>query len=129
MFMFNFRIPRGIDTVRIKQELQSRFNDFGKEYGFTFSDTRYISAPHYHDPQSPFVQRLLGIYNSVTGEQEKAQSIGGGTYAHRLPNAVVFGPALPNEEYLGHQPDEYFLVSTLMRNVEILTNTMAEFGF
>jgi len=71
---------------------------------------------------------LLGIYNSVTREDRKPESIGGGTYARRLPNAVVFGPALPDEEYLGHQPNEYFLISTLMKNVEILTHTMVEFG-
>lgn len=128
MFMFNFRVPRGIEQATIERELQSRFDSFGKKHGFTFSDTRYIGKAHYFDPQSPFVQKLLTIYNSVTKENRKAQSIGGGTYAHRLPNAVVFGPALPDEEYLGHQPNEYFLISTLIKNIEILTHTMVEFG-
>jgi predicted dipeptidase len=128
MFMFNFRIPRGIELSKIEYALNSRFEKFGKEHGFTFSDTRYVSEAHYLDPKNPFVQRLLGIYNSVTKENRVAQSIGGGTYAHRLPNAVVFGPALPEEEYRGHQPNEYLLISTLVRNIEILTNTMMEFG-
>jgi acetylornithine deacetylase/succinyl-diaminopimelate desuccinylase-like protein len=127
-FMFNFRIPRGIARAEIEQTLNSRFEAFAKEHGFSFSDTRYMSDAHYIDPETPFVQRLLAIYNSVTGENRKAQSIGGGTYAHRLPNAVVFGPALPDEEYRGHQPDEYFLVSTLLKNIEILTHTMVAFG-
>jgi len=90
--------------------------------------THYISAPLYNDPGSPFVQRLLAIYNAVTGEKRMPQSIGGGTYAHRIPNAVVFGPALPDEEYLGHQPNELLKVSTLIRNIEILTHTMFDFG-
>ena len=128
MFMFNFRVPKGIDSAKIVNELESRFEKFGKEYGFKFSDTRYIGKAHYIDPNTPLVNKLLTIYNSVTKENRKAQSMGGGTYAHRLPNAVVFGPALPEEEYLGHQPNEYFLVSTLVKNIEILTHTMVEFG-
>lgn len=128
MYMFNFRIPKGIDSTTIVHALDSRFEEFGTKHGFKFSDTRYISKPLYNDPESPFVQKLLGIYNSVTGEKRKAQSTGGGTYAKRIPNAVVFGPALPDEEYLGHRPDEYLKVSTLIKNIEILTQTLVEFG-
>jgi predicted dipeptidase len=128
LFMFNFRIPRGIDTALITRELNSRFAEFGAGHGFAFSDTRYISAAHYYDTGAPLVRRLLDIYNSVTKEKRGAQSTGGGTYARRIPNAVVFGPALPDEEYLGHRPDEYFAVTTLLRNIEILTHTMVEFG-
>ncbi|MDD8018730.1 MAG: Sapep family Mn(2+)-dependent dipeptidase [Bacteroidota bacterium] len=128
MFMFNFRVPRGIDSATIAHELNSRFEKFGKEHGFKFSDTRYFSKPLYSDPQSPFVQKLLTIYNSIVKENRQAQSIGGGTYAKRIPHAVVFGPALPDEEYLGHRPNEYFLISTLVKNIEILTHTMVEFG-
>lgn len=128
MFMFNFRVPRGIDTTTIVEALDSRFKNFGKRHGFQFSDTRYIGTAHYLDPETPFIRSLLAIYNSITKENRSAQSIGGGTYAHRLPNAVVFGPALPDEEYLGHQPNEYFLISTLVKNIEILTHTMVEFG-
>ncbi len=128
MFMFNFRTPKGIATADIEKQLQKRFDEFGKKYGVKFSDRRYVGQPLYNDPNTPFIQKLLVIYNSITKETRKAQSIGGGTYAHRIPNAVVFGPAMPDEEYLGHQPNEYFKVSTLIRNIEILTNTMVEFG-
>jgi predicted dipeptidase len=128
MFMFNFRIPKGIKSAAIERKLNSLLAKFGKEHGFKFSDTRYMSDAHYFDRKSPLVQKLLKIYNSVTKENQHAQSIGGGTYAHRIPNAVVFGPALPEEEYLGHRPNEYFLISTLVRNIEILTHTMVEFG-
>ena len=128
MFMFNFRIPKGIKSAAIERKLNTLFSKFGKEHQFTFTDTRYMSDAHYFDPQSPLVQKLLAIYNSITKEKQNAQSIGGGTYAHRIPNAVVFGPALPEEEYLGHRPNECFLISTLVRNIEILTHTMVEFG-
>ncbi len=128
MFMFNFRVPKGISKDRIMKELQARYDTFGRKHGLHLAERHYISSPLYNDPEGSFVQHLLGIYNAVTGEQRTPQSIGGGTYAKRIPNAVVFGPALPDEEYLGHQPDEHFKISTLVRNTEILTHTMFDFG-
>jgi predicted dipeptidase len=128
MFMFNFRRPKGLSREEVESALASRFRTFEQQHGVKFADSRYIGEPHYTDPATPFVQQLLGIYNGITGENRRAQSVGGGTYAQRLPNAVVFGPAMPDEEYLGHQPDERFRISTLLRNIEILTHAMVEFG-
>ncbi|MEK9136412.1 MAG: Sapep family Mn(2+)-dependent dipeptidase [Bacteroidota bacterium] len=128
MFMFNFRVPKGMERKRIEQALQKRYGEFNKRYGVKLKATHYISSAVYTDPASPFVQKLLGIYNSVTGENRQPQSIGGGTYAKRLPNAVVFGPAMPDEEYLGHQHNEHIKISTLIRNIELLTHAMVEFG-
>jgi len=128
MFMFNFRYPRGIEGAAIEDSLSVRFGVFENAHGVKFAITKYIGSPLYNDPDSPFVQRLLRIYNSVTGEHREAQSIGGGTYAQRIPNALVFGPAMPDEEYLGHQPNEHIKISTLVRNIEILTHTLVEFG-
>jgi predicted dipeptidase len=128
MFMFNFRVPRGISREKIQNKFADRFGRFVKKHNIEMFDYRWIGDPTYQDPNGEFVQRLLRIYNSVTGEHRRPQAISIGTYAHRLPNAVVFGPALPNENYIANQPDESLLLSTLMRNVEILTNTMVEFG-
>ncbi len=128
MFMFNFRIPKGIDTATISRELKRRYDAVNNTHGVKLKLTRYFSKALYNNPKSPFVEKLLGIYNLVTGEHRKAQSIGGGTYAKRLPNAVVFGPAMPDEEYLGHQHNEYIKIGTLIRNIELLTHTMVEFG-
>jgi succinyl-diaminopimelate desuccinylase len=127
--MINFRVPRGIPLPAIEKALKARYAAFNKEQGVDLKSRHYMNKAHYIDPRTPFVQRLLGIYNSVTGERRAAGSIGGGTYARRLPNAVVFGPALPDEEYLGHQPNEHIMLSTLERNIELLTHTLVEFGF
>jgi acetylornithine deacetylase/succinyl-diaminopimelate desuccinylase-like protein len=129
MFMFNFRIPKGIDLIKVEATLNARLKEFSDKYGVHFSDQRYLDAPLYNDPQGPFVQRLLSIYNRVTGENRQAESTGGGTYAKRIPNAVVFGPKMPDTEYLGHQPNEHIKLSTLNRNIEVLTYTMSEFAF
>lgn len=128
MFMFNFRYPRGIEGAAIEDSLSMRFGVFENAHGVKFAITKDIDSPLYNDPDSPFVQRLLRIYNSISGEDWRAQSIGASTYAQRIPNALVFGPAMPDEEYLGHQPNEHMKISTLIRNIEILTHTLVEFG-
>ncbi len=129
MFMFNFRVPKGIALSKIENALKTRLADFSSAHSVHFAEKWYLGEPLYKDPNDPFIQRLLDIYNGVTGENQRAQSMGGGTYAHRLPNAVVFGPTLAGDEYLGHQPNEHIKLTTLERNIEILTHTLVEFGF
>jgi predicted dipeptidase len=128
MLMVNFRIPKGITTDEVRDSLAVCFRAFDRRYGVTLDATEYLTDAHYVDPGEPFVQNLLSIYNSITHDSSSAGSIGGATYAHRLPNAVVFGPAMPDEPYTGHSPNESIRLSTLERNVEILTHTMVEFG-
>ena len=128
LFMFNFRVPRGVDSLSLEQALRKRYDEFEKNNSVRLKITHYIQTALYNDPGTPFVQRLMDIYNTVTGEKRSAQSIGGGTYAKRLPHAVVFGPAMPDEEYLGHQPNENIAIDTLLKNIELLAHTMTELG-
>jgi len=128
LFMVNMRIPRGITPNAVEKALKTRYSSFNKKENVNLKMTHYMNKAHYTNPRSAFVQQLMGIYNSVTGEHRAPGSIGGGTYARRIPNAVGFGPALPDEEYLGHQPNERIKLSTLERNIEILTHTLVEFG-
>jgi len=128
MFMFNFRLPKGIALSKVESEIKTRLEEFSSAHGVHFTEKWYLSEPLYNDPNDPFIQRLLDIYNGITGEHQLAQSIGGGTYARRLPNAVVFGPTMAGDEYLGHQPNEHIKLTTLERNIEILTHTLVEFG-
>ncbi len=128
LFMFNFRVPRGVDLAAIRGTIEGRADGFTAETGLGFSRQSYFSEALYNDPNSPFVRRLRGIYEEVTGVRATARSMGGGTYARRIPNAVVFGPGLDGDEYLGHQPDESITLRALARNIELLTHTMVRFG-
>jgi acetylornithine deacetylase/succinyl-diaminopimelate desuccinylase-like protein len=124
----NVRTPRGISPAQVETAATARIRNFEAAHGVKFGLRTHLENALYRDPESPFVQRLLSIYNRVTGESRKPESLSGGTYAKRLPNAVVFGPAMPDEEYLGHRPDENIAISTLRANLEILTETMADFA-
>jgi succinyl-diaminopimelate desuccinylase len=128
LFMFNFRIPKGMDLGATRQTIEKNMHDFTATWKIGFSHQAYYSEPFYRDPDDPFINRLLGVYNEVTGEAAGAHSMGGGTYARRIPNAVVFGPSLHDDEYRGHQPNEYITLEALTRNIEILTHTLVVFG-
>lgn len=128
LFMFNYRLPKGIALSKVEKTVKARFRNFATLNKIEFVERHYFSEPLYNDPESPFVQKLLSIFNDATGGNYKAESIGGGTYAKRIPNSVVFGPALPGHEYMGHQPDEFISLETLERNIEVLTNTLVQFG-
>jgi dipeptidase D len=128
MLMYNIRIPRGISVDSLQQAIQTCYENFDRENQVQLRTHHYFSEPHYVDPSDPFVRDLLHIYNTITQENGVASSMGGMTYAHRLPNAVVFGPAMPEDTYTGHAADEYIPLPTLIRNIEILTHTMIEFG-
>ena len=72
------------------------------------------SNPHYIDPNSNLVKSLYEAYVSVTGDTEnKIMTIGGGTYARLLKNAVAFGASLPGRETVAHMVDEYMRMEDL----------------
>lgn len=50
------------------------------------------AVPFYMPLDKPEVQVCINAYNTVTGEDAKPFTIGGGTYARDFPNAVSFGP-------------------------------------
>lgn len=128
LFMFNYRIPKGIGLAKLKKEIFERIHRFSSDYDIPLKPTNIFYDAHFTDPNSPFVQRLLSIYGDVAGAEYKARSLPGGTYASRLPNAVVYGPAMPDEEYMGHRPDEFLSLQTLEHNIDVLTNTIARFA-
>jgi len=128
MFMFNFRIPKGTNLGETRKTIEGHLGDFSRKWKIEFSPQMYFSEPLYNDPDTPFIRKLLDIYSDVTGEKGTARSMGGGTYARRIPNSVVFGPNLESDEYLGHQPNERISLKALTRNIEILTHTLAVFG-
>ena len=82
------------------------------------------SAPFYKDPSSPELQACIQAYNSVTGENARSFTIGGGTYAKGFPNGVAFGPEHPGRvypEFVGmiHGAEEGASVEELLEALKI----------
>lgn len=76
-------------------------------------------APHYVDPESELVQSLLKVYEECTGQEGYCISIGGGTYARAIENAVTFGCEFPGTEMLAHQPNESISLDELLLNAKL----------
>lgn len=93
------------------------------------------SRPAYVPPTHPVVEKLVDVYNSLTGEDAKPYSMAGGTYARKLPNAVGFGMGWPTEfpkdlvpEGHGgaHTPDEAVSVDNLIKGAKVYVKALLE---
>ncbi|MBL0387745.1 dipeptidase PepV [Tumebacillus sp. ITR2] len=83
-------------------------------------------APLYVPKDSEIVTKLLKVYEEETGEQAEPLTIGGGTYARAIPNAVAFGALFPGQEELAHQRDENWAVDDLIRCTKIYAKAIYE---
>ena len=82
-----------------------------EENGFTYQAS--FTAPHHVPEDSKLVQTLRSCYEQITGRDGTPIAIGGGTYAHGIPNAVAFGCAFPEVDNHMHGNDEFAELDTL----------------
>ncbi len=74
--------------------------------GVTYTQENY-QAPLYNNPDGQLISTLTGVYNQITGKNERPIAIGGGTYARALEYGCAFGPEICGEEDTIHQANEY----------------------
>jgi len=86
---------------------------------------RVHHRPLYMEKDSEIVQKLLGVYREVTGDTTEPFTIGGGTYAREIPNAVAFGPLFPGRPDVMHQPDEYIEIGDMVQMARIYARAIA----
>lgn len=100
------RFPTSTTAQQITEKLQRA----ARAAGGTYMAGRQ-EEPFLMNPDSPMIQALLSAYNEATGEDGKAFTMGGGTYARHFSNAASFGPEkawVKVPEWVGgmHGPDE-----------------------
>jgi len=77
-------------------------------------------APIYFAKDDPFITALVDVYREESGDTEgQPFTIGGGTYARAIPNAVAFGPEFPGEPKTMHQKNEFIYTESLHRLTHI----------
>ena len=68
------------------------------------------AKPLFVDPKSKLIQTLENAYRSLSHDYESPiVTMGGGTYAKKMPNCVAFGSEFPHLKKRGgdaHQKDE-----------------------
>lgn len=88
------------------------------------------------DTDDPIVKCLCGVYNSITGENSEPYTIGGSTYASKLPNAYPYGIILGDKQRIRehfpdghgdyHEPDETVEIDKLLEAMVIYIMSIIE---
>lgn len=119
--IINIRYPVTYELSEVSQLIKK---------GITGMDFVYEELSHqpplYVEKDHPLVQRLMKVYQKYTGDNREPITIGGGTYARALDNAVAFGPLFPGQEELAHQKDEYIGIDELILNTKIYAAAIIE---
>ena len=83
---FDCRYPVFFDDRTISSTVAKRL----APAGFVL-EPGHASHPHHVPESSELVQKLMAVYNGITGENAKPFAIGGGTYARHLNEGVAYG--------------------------------------
>ena len=123
----NIRYPVGITY----EEIVQKASQAAEAYGFTLDESISGTEPYINDADTAVVQTLCDVANGVTGEAGKPYLMSGGTYAHRLPNAFVFGMSgnLPPADFPAgrggaHGIDEAVSLDRLQRAMRIYARAL-----
>ncbi len=116
----NIRYPITFKEAKVKTALDSTVRGTGIEI-----ENWKCAAPLFFPPTHPLVKTLMDVYKEKTGDEKaKPITIGGGTYARSIPNAVAFGALFPGAVDTMHQKDEYIELDDLMRMTDIFAEAI-----
>ncbi len=125
---FNIRYPVTDTGDRVRGAMDAFFAKTGWQNILTNDST-----PAYMPADDPKVQMLAKIYTDITGLDGTPYTMGGGTYARKLQNAVGFGmePAEPDADFGpghggAHQPDEVIRIDTLAQALKVYILSVLE---
>ncbi len=125
--MLNIRYPAGITFEKIVEKIR----EFAEEREFEISEINRGVDAYIMDKECEMVRFLCDTANSVTGENSEPFTMSGGTYAHRLPNAYVFGTSAncPPEDFEKgrggvHGIDEAVSIDRLIRMMKIYARAL-----
>jgi succinyl-diaminopimelate desuccinylase len=87
-----------------------------------------INRCHHTPEETPFVQKLLSIYEDYTGEERKCLAIGGQTYVHEIDGGVAFGMVMPDtpDHNNIHNAGEYIRKDRLLMNAKMFAKAIVD---
>ncbi len=95
--------------------------------GINLIEGKGDSKPLYVPKNNFLVDKLMKVYKEETGDMDSEPiTIGGGTYARAMENAVAFGPAFPGQKDVAHQKDEYISIEDLIKITKIYARALYE---
>ncbi|MDK2950571.1 MAG: succinyl-diaminopimelate desuccinylase [Kosmotogales bacterium] len=111
-YVINIRYPIFFNEKMINSQIKEALKGIEVE-GSNHKEPLYVS------PDSDLIVLLREVYEEMTGLDSEPFSIGGGTYARAVKNAVAFGICFPDDEDIAHKPDEYVEIDKLMTSARI----------
>ncbi|HEY8570031.1 dipeptidase [Microbulbifer sp.] len=123
----NLRRPTGKTAELLDTQIHSAIDDWQKKTGIQMADVGVHLGEPYRADNAPQVEPLLQVFRHFTGMKDAGPvAIGGSTNAKLLPNAVSFGPSMPEKAYTGHSEHEFITVDQLRLNLKMYTAMMIE---
>lgn len=123
----NIRYPLGITYETIVENVER----FARERGFVLRKASKGVVPYKLDKNWSIIQKLTDVSNAVTGRRDEPFMMSGGTYAHRLPNALVYGmdsgtppTEFPKGRGYAHSVDEAASVKELQKSMKIYARAL-----
>ena len=123
LLTFDIRFP----ATTKAQEISDQLKAFYQERGLRIEVLRFDDALP-KDPNAPLIRKLTEIVNEVKGTNLVPYTMGGGTYARKLPNAYGFGldSDSPRPDFFPpgqgnvHQPNEAIHLEEYFQGLKIL---------
>lgn len=122
----NLRAPAGKSEERLEREVREAIASWADQRGVAQPAIRTDINAAYFPERPPQVEPLLAVFRHYTGMTDAEPiSIGGGTHARLLPNAVNFGPSMPGVPYTAHSEHEFITREQLTLNLKMYTAMLA----
>jgi dipeptidase D len=123
----NIRRPRGKSSQLLTEEINHAVATWKLTNMVNITELdHYIGEPFEQD-KAPHIDTLLSVFSHYTGIKDpKPISIGGGTNSRLFPNAVSFGPSMPNTPYTGHSEYEFITMKQFVLNLKMYTAALVE---
>ncbi len=109
------------------EEVYAGIRDSLKGTGIRLIEGKEDNKPLYIPKDNFLVKKLMDVYREQTGDRDSEPiTIGGGTYARAMENAVAFGPVFPGQKEVAHQKDEFISIEHLIKITKIYAHALYE---
>lgn len=123
----NIRRPVGKSKEQLTADIEQALTVWQQQNKINLSGLTYSIGEPFVQTKAPHIETLLSVFSHYTGiKNAQPISIGGGTNSRLFPNAVSFGPSMPNTEYTGHSEHEFITLEQFMLNLKMYTAVFVE---
>ncbi len=123
----NIRRPQGKSQGVLSDEIKQAIAKWQTENKVALYDQSNSIGDPWLLTDAPHIDTLLSVFSHFSGiENAKPIAIGGGTNSRLFPNAVSFGPSMPNTSYTGHSEHEYITMEQFVLNLKMYTAVLVE---